>query len=323
MKVLLTGAFGNVGFYTLQELICQEQEVRCFGGVKSSKKQEKVQQLTGKTAGKIEIIWGDLRQQDDVAAAMEGCEVVVHLGFIIPPAVDKDPETAYAVNVGGTRNVLEAAKKQKNPPRLLFASTFDVYGRTQDQEPPRKVTDPVAPVDDYSKHKVACEVMVQDSGLDWAIFRLSDIPPIQAPPSPQPIMFTIPLDQRHEMLHPADAALAIANGLHSPIWGKIWLIGGGPRCQIRYRDYVQTMMERMRIGKLPEEAFTSESFFSDWLDTSESQALLQYQRHSFEEIVNELAAAASPGPFVLHVVLPVIRPLVRRSILKMSPYLRQ
>ncbi len=82
-------------------------------------------------------------------------------------------------------------------------------------------------------------------------------------------------------------------------------------------------MERMGVGKLPEEAFTKEPYCTDWLDTSESQALLQYQRHSFEEIVNELAEASSPGPFVLHVVLPVIRPLVRRSILKMSPYWRQ
>lgn len=318
MKILLTGAFGNVGFYTLQELIRQSQEVRCFD-VKTPKTEEKARQLSGK----IEVVWGDLRRPEDVAAAMEGCEVVVHLGFIIPPGSDKDPEMAYAVNVGGTRNVLEAAKKQENPPKFFFASTFDVYGRTQDKEPPRKVTDPVAPIDDYAKHKVACEGLIQDSGLDWAIFRFSDMPSIQAPPSPQPIMFTIPLDQRFEMLHPADAALAIANGLRSPIWGKIWLIGGGSGCQIHYRDYLQAMMERSGVGKLPEEAFTKEPYCTDWLDTSESQALLQYQRHSFEEIINELAMASSPGPFVLHVVLPVIRPLVRRSILKMSPYLRQ
>lgn len=315
MKILLTGAFGNLGFYTLQELIRQGQEVRCFD-MKTPRTQEKARQLTGK----VEVVWGDLRQPEDVAAAMEGREVVVHLGFIIPPASDRDPETAYAVNVGGTRNVLEAAKKQENSPKLLFASTFDVYGRTQDQEPPRKTTDPVAPVDDYAKHKVACEALVRDSGLDWAIFRFSDMPPIQAPPKPQPIMFTIPLDQRFEMLHPADAALAIANGIRSPIWSNIWLIGGGQRCQIRYRDYLQTMMERAGIGKLPEEAFTREPYCTDWLDTDESQALLQYQRRSFEEIVNELAAASAPHPF-MRMILPLVRPLARRSILKMSPYL--
>jgi nucleoside-diphosphate-sugar epimerase len=146
------------------------------------------------------------------------------------------------------------------------------------------------------------------------------MPPMQAPPRPQPLMFEIPLDQRFEILHPADAALAIANGIRRPIWGNIWLVGGGPSCQIRFRDYLQTMLERMGIGMLPEEAFTSEPYCEDWLDTSESQALLQYQRHTFEEIMNELAAAASPGPFV-HLILPLVRPLVRRSILKMSPYL--
>src|SRR5579884_1289720 len=99
MKILLTGAFGNVGFYTLQELIRQGQEVRCFD-VKTPKTEEKARQF----AGKIEVVWGDLRRQEDVLAAMEGCEVVVHLGFIIPPGSDKDPKMAYDVNVGGTRN---------------------------------------------------------------------------------------------------------------------------------------------------------------------------------------------------------------------------
>ncbi len=317
MKVLLTGAFGNIGFNTLQELIRQGQTVRCFD-LKTDKNEKKARRV----AGKAEVIWGDLRQTKEVAVALEGQEVIIHLGFVIPPAVDRDPATAYAVNVGGTRNVLEAAQRQEQPPKLLFASTFDVYGHTQDQEPPRKVSDPVQPTDDYTKHKVLCEELVQKSGLQWAIFRFCDIPQLEEPHRPQPIMFTIPLNNRFEMLHPHDVALALANGIRSPIWGKLWLIGGGASCLIRYGDYLQTMMERIGIGKLPVEAFSTEPYCTDWLDSSESQALLQYQRHSFAEIIRDVAAAADPGPFV-RLLMPLLRPLVRRSILNMSPYLKK
>jgi nucleoside-diphosphate-sugar epimerase len=314
MKVLLTGAFGNVGFHVLQELLRQGQVVRCFD-LKTLRTEKKARQVEDRA----EIIWGDLRQPAQVAKAVEGQEVIVHMGAVIPPASNDDPDGAYAVNVGGTRNLLEAAKSQSQSPRFFFTSTFDVFGHTQDKEPPRKVSDPVQATDAYSAHKIEGEEMVKNAGLEWAIFRFCDMPPITAPHKPHPIMFEINLDTRFEMLHPDDAALAIANGIRGPIWGKIWLIGGGPRCQIHYRDYLQAMMERTGVGKLPEAAFSQKPYCTDWLDSTESQDLLQYQRHSFEEIIDEMAKSADPGP-IAHLILPLARPFVRSSILKLSPY---
>jgi nucleoside-diphosphate-sugar epimerase len=316
MKILLTGAFGNIGFSTLQELVHQGHEVRCFD-LKTPATEKKAQQMDGK----IEVIWGDVRQPAEVAAAVEGREVIIHMAFIIPPLADTNPELAEAVNMGGTRNLLAAALSQAPAPRFFFVSTFDVYGNTQEKEPPRKVDDPLQPTNGYSKHKIECEKLVQDSGLVWSIYRFCDVPP-ETPHKPQPIMFTIPLEQRFEMVHRSDVALAVANGMKSEIWGKIWLIGGGKPCQIRYQDYLQTMMERTGIGKLPEKAFGHEPYCTDWVDSSESQALLQYQRHSFEEIMDEMARAADPGPLV-RLLMPLLRPFVRRSILKMSPYMKQ
>jgi nucleoside-diphosphate-sugar epimerase len=316
MNILLTGAFGNVGSCTLQELLRQGQTVRCFD-LKSARAENAARQLEGK----VEIIWGDLRNPQEVATAVKGQDIILHLGYAIPPATINDPKGAEAINIGGTENVIAAAQSQEQPPKLFFASSFDVFGQTQHQEPPRKATDPVQPFDDYTRHKAQCEQLVQHSGLTWAIFRFSDMPPA-VPPKAQPIMFDIPLHQRFEMLHRTDAALAIVNGIQNDIWEKIWLVGGGKNCQIHYDDYVNVMMERMGVGKLPEEAFTTEPYVTDWLDSTESQALLHYQRHTYDDIINELTRAADPGPLV-HVIMPLIRPFVRQSILKMSPYLKQ
>ncbi len=314
MKVLLTGASGNIGSNTLPELLKQGHQVRCL--VRPSKvNRRKMKQL----ADKVEIIWGDMRSQEDVRAAMEGQEVIIHLAYIIPPLCLEEPELARTVNVEGTRNLLEAAKALARPPKILFSSSLDLFGHTQDQEPPRKVTDPIFATDAYTEHKLTCETMLRESGLEWSIFRFADVPPL-ALRSPHPIMFEIPLNNRIEVIHPYDAALAIANGIRNPeIWGKIWLIGGGKGCQIYYRDYLGRMLEVMGLGTLPEEAFTHKPYCTDWLDTEASQHLLTYQHSTFDDIIADIAKIAGIRRYL---ALPV-RFFAQKWLLSMSPYWKQ
>jgi nucleoside-diphosphate-sugar epimerase len=314
MHILLTGAFGNIGSSTLQELIRQGHTVRCFD-IKTQKTEKVAKRF--QLEPNVEVVWGDLRQAEQVAAAVANQEVIVHFGAILPPEVDKDPTRAEAVNVGGTKHLLAAATQQEHSPKFLLASSLDVFGYTQDKEPPRKVTDPVVATDNYTRHKLECESMLKASGLEWAIFRFADVPPLE-PRNPDPIMFTIPLDTRFEMLHTHDAGLAVANGVKSQIWGQIWLIGGGASCQVYYRDYLREALKRAGIGMLPESAFGHDPYCTDWLDTSVSQALLQYQRHTFDEIMNDLPFPSG----ATKVMLSLISPLVRRSILRWSPYMQ-
>ncbi len=315
MKVLLTGAFGNIGFSTLQELLLQGHTVCCFD-LKNRQTEKRAQQVEGK----VQVIWGDLRSSEDVAAAVHNQDVVVHLGYVIPPYIEEDLEMAQQVNMDGTRYILEAAQRQSQPPKILFGSSLDVFGFTQDQPPPRKVTDPVQVTDDYTKHKLYCEARVRNSDLVWSIYRFADIPPF-APRRPHPIMYRIPLDTRFEMLHTYDAGLAIANGIVcDEIWGKVLLIGGGSTCQVLYRDYLGRMLDAMGVGMLPEQAFGHDPYCTDWLDTEESERLLHYQRHSFDEIIHDIVKYNAP-PAPIKMIMPLLRPLVQRWILRLSPYL--
>ncbi len=316
MNIVVTGAFGNIGFSTVQELCKQGHTARCFD-LRTKAHEKKARQL----AGQAEVIWGDIRQADQVAAIVRDQHIIVHLAAILPPDVDEQKEKAYAVNVGGTQHILDAARQQAQPPKILFISSLDVFGFTQDQPPPRKVTDPVVATDDYTRHKLHCEELVKTSGLEWSIYRFADVPPL-APRPVHPIMYRIPLNTRFEMLHTFDAGLAIANGIKTDeIWGRTWLIGGGPTCQVYYRDYLERMMDALGIGKLPEEAFGHDPYCTDWLDTEESQKLLQYQRHSFDEIIRDVIRYSAP-PAPARLMMPLIRPLVRSRLLKLSPYLK-
>lgn len=55
MKVLLSGAFGNVGISTLEALVQQGQEICCFDLY--TKTNEKLARIY---AGKIKVVWGDI-----------------------------------------------------------------------------------------------------------------------------------------------------------------------------------------------------------------------------------------------------------------------
>jgi UDP-glucose 4-epimerase len=252
---------------------------------------------------------------------VKGVEVVVHLAYVIPPECLENPTRARKVNVDGTANLIAAMKAHAPQARLLFASSLDVYGRTAHLPPPRTVADPIQASDPYTENKVTGEKLVQESGLTWAIFRFADVPIIGLR-GPVAIMFEIPLKQRIEAIHPLDAGDATAKGALSDVtWGKIWLIGGGQRCQLTYGDYLGRMLAAMEMGgPLPEAAFNSTPYFTDWLDTTESQRVFQYQRHGFDDVVRDVAACLTG---MKRMAARLAQPVVREYMLSLSPYYRK
>ena len=316
MKVLLTGAFGNIGASALEALTGRGHQVRCFDVKTAANKQ-----AARKIQGRAEVFWGDLRNPHDVVAAVQGQDVVVHLAFVIPTNLsatgvssEVDPEWARSINVGGSQNLLEAMKAQPTPPKLLFTSSLHIYGRTHGQPPPRTVDDIPQPIEAYAKHKVECERMVKESGLTWTIFRLAAALPVRLVLDPD--MFDVPLDNRIEFVHTRDVGLAIANALEEDrVWGGTWLIGGGPACQLYQRDIVGGVLDAVGVGMLPEEAFTDVPYPTDWLDTAESQEVLQFQRRTLDDYIAEVRGLLG---FRRHLIV-AFRPLIRRWLLSKSP----
>lgn len=317
MKVMVTGPFGNVGMSTVEELLKRGHTVRCF-----DLPTRRNRRTARRVRARVDVAWGDLRSQRDVADAVRGQDVVVHLAFIIPKmsatGVESEDRPGWAreINVGGTENLLYAMRDLATPPKLVFTSSYHVYGRTQDQAPPRTVLDPVCPTEHYTYHKVACEEMVRSSGLAWTIFRLAAALPLAIRMDPG--MFDVPLDNRMEFVHTRDVGTAIANGVSSPdVWGKTLHIGGGPRCQYVYREIVGRILEAMGVGMLPEQAFGSVPFPTDWVDTTEGQALLSYQQRDLSHYIADITALLG---YRRHLTR-VFRPIVRSWLLRKSPYL--
>jgi UDP-glucose 4-epimerase len=307
MNILLTGAFGNIGLSTLDELIDRGHWVRCFDlPTKANFRQ------ASKYLEKVQLFWGDLRDQQALRDAAHGVDVVIHLAFVIPTlsatgkGSEEDPDWSYEVNVGGTKNLVEAIRSQEVPPHILFTSSLHIYGRTQHIQPPRRVSDPPAPIEHYARHKVECERIIRESGICWSIFRLAASLPIRL--ILDQTMFDVPLGNRIEFVHTRDVGIAIANALETEeVWRRIWHIGGGEGCQLYQREIVEQVLDAVGIGMLPEDAFTLEPYPVDWLDTEESERVLSFQRRTLKDYIHELQTRLGGWRTIIHIIRPVIR----------------
>ncbi|NHJ84024.1 MAG: NAD(P)-dependent oxidoreductase [Asgard group archaeon] len=317
VKILLTGAFGNVGTSTLKELIKRDHQIRCFDIPTRANKRKAMK--FRKYQSKMEIIWGDLRKINDVENAVKDIDVVIHLAAIIPPLANNRPEIAEPVNVGGTRNIITAIKKQPIQPKLIFSSSVAIYGdiRAKGFDYIIKISDQMnpSPHDHYARHKIKCEKMIHEADINYVIFRFAAIPPLDQ--GTDPLMFEVPLDTPIEMCHTLDTGYAMVNAAESDkVWGKTLHIAGGSECRVSYKDYVGTILNMMGIGALPEQAFGTKPFHCGFMDTIESEELLHYQRHTFDDYLQDVKKYYR----VARVFARIFRPAVRKWLLNQSQY---
>ena len=313
MKVLITGAFGTLGGSAVDAIAGRGHRVRTLDLPTRAARRAAV-----RLGGKIEAVWGDVRSRDDVERAVRDTDAVVHLAFVLPPRSETDPAAAEAVNVGGTRNVLEAMGAREKPATIVFASTFCVHGITQDREPPLRAADPLRPNTSYTRHKVEAERLIRESGLSWSILRFGVVLPARLGGKLEPWIFDIPAETRYECIHPADAGEAIASCLETEAArGKILLVGGGKTCQVRYGDMINRSLEAVGLAPLPVGLFSPTPLHGgDWMDTEESQAILRYQSRTFDDYLRDMRTRAG----LLRPLLTLLRPLARRWIAGKSPY---
>ena len=116
----------------------------------------------------IDARFGDLRDAAYVNDCVKECDSIIHMAAVIPPLSEAQPELARAVNIEGTKHLLAACEAQHAsglPSRFLQASSFDVFGRQQQNPPPRRVGDSVYATDTYTDTKLICEELLANSSL--------------------------------------------------------------------------------------------------------------------------------------------------------------
>jgi nucleoside-diphosphate-sugar epimerase len=313
-RILVTGAFGNIGRNVVSALIDHGDTPVCFDIRTPANRR------TAKDFFACEVVWGDIREETSICPAVVGVDGVIHLAAIIPPHSEAKPELARSINVEGTKNLLQAIQRSAARKRIVFASSIAVHGIRPITAEALRPDAAYAPVDQYSKHKVECEEMIRSSDLAWTILRIAVCPPIKAAKGFGDVAasFELPPDEKIEICHPADVGLALSNAVaNDRSIGKALLIGGGESCRHTAYELMTRYLEAAGIGQLPKTAYAStRTIPGGWVDTRESQALLSYQRHTLDDLLNELKRELG----LTRLAARILAPLLRRQILKLSPY---
>lgn len=236
----------------------------------------------------FEIIKGDIRDAELLRKSVDGCSMAFHLAAILPPVSERDRSLTMAVNVDGTRELIDACKQAGSPP-LVFSSSVSTYGDTSNEQPPIRVGHPQQALNIYPESKIAAENLIRKAGIPWVILRIAGIavPAFLDPPEPWP--FT--REQRVEFVALNDLVTAMVNIFDNPdAFGKVFNLAGGKSWQVRGEEYAGRYCETLEIS------FESQTFYErpgwlDWYDTAESQAILKYQNTTFDDFHSMLRAA--------------------------------
>ncbi|QDS95142.1 3 beta-hydroxysteroid dehydrogenase/Delta 5--_4-isomerase [Roseimaritima multifibrata] len=120
MRVLVTGATGLVGNNVVRQLIAAGISVRAM--LRGTSNRETLEGLP------VEIVLGDVRDAGAVAGAVEGVDCVVHAAALVHIGSGLRDES-FAINVGGTQNIVAAARKQDVA--LVYVSSVDTLSSAQ------------------------------------------------------------------------------------------------------------------------------------------------------------------------------------------------
>jgi nucleoside-diphosphate-sugar epimerase len=149
MRALVTGGAGFIGSHLVERLLGEGHEARAFDNLTTGKR-ENLAHLPS-----AELVVGDIRDPEALGRAMEGCDVVFHQAAIVSvPYSIEHPQESLDVNLRGTLNVLEAARRAKTR-RIVMASSAAVYG--EDPELPKRESMTPSPISPYGLEKLASE----------------------------------------------------------------------------------------------------------------------------------------------------------------------
>lgn len=165
--VLVTGAGGFIGSHLVEELARQGAKVRCFVRYNSRNDPGLLKMLPYEMRENLEIVSADLTSPEAVREAVEGTEIVFHLGATISiPYSYAHPREVLEANVQGTLNVLLAAR-DAGVSRVVHTSTSEVYGSAQ--YVPIDEKHPLCAQSPYSASKIAADKLAESFGRSYGL----------------------------------------------------------------------------------------------------------------------------------------------------------
>lgn len=323
--VLVTGAFGLVGSATVQRLLNDGRQV-----IATDLDLPANRKAAARLPPAAEVRYADLTDPRvvEVLIAETAPTAIVHLAAVIPPMCYARRALARAVNVDATASLLRAAAALPNPPRFVQASSVAVYGARNPYRgvDPLSADTPVNPADIYGGHKVETEELIRQSGLDWVVLRLGGVltaePRFDVDPDALYFVASLPIDGRIQTVDVRDVAAAFTAATRTAVVGETLLIGGDDTHRMVQGDLAPATAAAMGLvggvptGRKGDPGRDDAWFHTDWMDTTRAQEALQFQRHSWPELLAETADRMGWRRGPARLAAPLTHAILKRR----SPY---
>jgi len=158
LRTFITGITGFVGSHVAELLLQRGYEV--LGAGFQGWRSDAPKALTSA----IDLVHWDIREPatDAIFESVQAFEptVIFHFAAISIPSrcgTDQPTDQALAVNVDGTKHLLDLAERLPNPARLVFSSTCHVYGRVDASKARVTEDGDLDPISAYGTTKLMCE----------------------------------------------------------------------------------------------------------------------------------------------------------------------
>lgn len=162
MKIVVTGGAGFIGSAIVPKLQKENHEVFVFDNLSFGNRE--FINVEDKN-----FFLGDIRDSVAVSNAIHTIspDIIIHLAAVhFIPYCNEHPFESSDINIRGTINVLDAAKKVTNLTKIIFASTAAVYPISDGAV---AETDEVRPLDIYGLSKLAGEQLMQKFYLETKV----------------------------------------------------------------------------------------------------------------------------------------------------------
>lgn len=149
MRVLVTGATGFLGSHVADQLCARGDEVRAL--VRRSSKVDHLEKLG------VELAYANLEKGEGLDSALDGVDAIVHCAGVVKAL---DEAGFHEVNAGGTRHLVDAARRLKRPlKRFVYISSHEAWGPAEPGVMPTEEME-ARPITMYGRSKLAGEKFV-------------------------------------------------------------------------------------------------------------------------------------------------------------------
>ncbi len=290
-RVFLTGATGTMGREAMLRMTEHPADIELTvlkrrGGKRHRKNHSLVEEL--ERQGKLRVIYGDLRNYEDVRRGVEDADYVLHVGGMVSPAADHCPELTREVNVGSAMNIVRAVKSRGDGGRgvkvVYIGSVAQLGNRSQPLHWGRS-GDPVwtAEFDVYGQSKVEAERVIAESGIPcWVSLRQTGIlaKDIVAKGA-DPITFHVPVRGVLEWVSAEDSGNLLCNlvlaDLPENFWKRFYNIGGGKGFRLSNYEFEKLILKAMSCPPM------EKIFDADWFATRNFHGLWYEDSDELEE----------------------------------------